>query len=388
MIKVALLDGQTIQAISIAKQLKKSGFYIILLCDSKFSYGYNTRYFDRKLICPSIKDNSEEFHIFLLKFLKSNSIDVLIPMNDDSAKYLSINKKQLSHLSNFIIPNYDVFVKGYNKNELMKLCEKENISHPKSLDLSEGYDINKVEEIGFPALIKPNETTGSRGFSIIYNFQELQNQLPKIIKQYGQCHLQEYIPRGGNQFKVQLMIYNGNIINSTVLKKERFYPTKGGSSCFSKTIIRNDLVELCSKVLQLIKWEGFADFDLIEDPRSKQYKIMEINPRVPACIKASFISEVDFANLIVEASLNKDLTNYEYSPNKVLRYLGMDLLWFLSSKNKIKNIKPWVEGWFSKDHFFQDFSRDDPMPFIYGTLASTKKQLNPKFREAKKQMND
>jgi predicted ATP-grasp superfamily ATP-dependent carboligase len=387
MIKVTLLDGQIIQAISIAKQLKKSGFYVILLCDSKFSYGYNTKYCDRKIICPSIKDNLDVFHIFLLNFLKTHTIDVLIPMNDNSAEYLSKYKNQLSHFSNFIIPDYDIFVKGYNKNELMKVCKKLNISHPKSLDLNEKYDIHKVEEIGFPALIKPNETTGARGFAIIDNFQELQNQLPKIIRQYGQCHLQEFIPIGGDQFKVQLMIYNGAIINSTVLRKERFYPMKGGSSCFNKTIIRDDLVELCFEVLQAIEWEGFADFDLIEDPKSNQCKIMEINPRVPACIKASFISGVDFANLIVEASMKKKLTKYEYTPDKCLRYLGMDLLWLLSSKEKIKNFKPWIKGWFSKNHFFQDFSKDDPMPFIYGTLASFLKQLNPDFREAKRQMN-
>ena len=91
--------------------------------------------------------------------------------------------------------------------------------------------------------------------------------------------------------------------------------------------------------MKLIHWEGFADFDLIEDPENKECKIMEINPRIPACIKASLVSGVDFANLIVDASLNKEPPVQNYVPGKFLRYFGMDVLWLLSIKEKSITLK-------------------------------------------------
>lgn len=386
-IKIGILDGQTIQAMSIARQLKMSGYSVILFCETMFSYGYFTRYADRRVICPSTKNNPEIFHRFLTNYLSNYALDVLIPMNDDSAKYISLYKNDLIHLTRFVMPDYEIFMRGYDKNELMKLCKKENIPHPKTIDLSAISEIGNIIEINFPALIKPNETTGARGFALVNNLEEVRTKLPEIIKNYGRCHLQEYIPEGGKQFKVQILISNGELVNSTVIRKDRYYPVKGGSSCFCETITRNDLVELCLKVLKLIHWEGFADFDLIEDPENKECKIMEINPRIPACIKASLVSGVDFANLIVDASLNKEPSVQNYVPGKFLRYFGMDVLWLLSNKRKIDSFKIWRKGFFLKEHYFQDATWSDPLSFIFGTISSISKQLDPRFRAKKKEMN-
>ncbi len=385
MINVVLLDGQTIQATIVAKQFKKNGYHTILICDDKNSYGYRTRFGDERIIGPSTQKNPEEFHVFFLDLLKTKKVDVIVPMNDYSAHYLSYYKTELKQYANFVIPSFDVFMRGYDKNELMKVCAAGGFAHPKTVDLSQ--NLKNADDFSFPALIKPNETTGARGFSMVNSWTEMEKELPRIVEEFGSCHLQEFIPPGGNQYKVEIFIQDNELVCSTVIHKMRFYPEKGGSSCFNQTIQRDDLVDLCYNVLKFIKWEGFADFDLIEDPRDNICKIMEINPRVPACIKASVISGVDFASLIVDASLKNPISNYYYEPGKYLRYFGMDFLWFLKSKNKFRTNPSWFKGWLSGNHYFQDFSIDDPISFIYGTVGAIKKQFSSEFRATKKGMN-
>ncbi len=385
--KAVVLDGHTIQAIPVAKSLKNLGYYVILLCDTKQSYGYRTRYGDRKVLSPPTNKDISKYHKFFLDFLKNEKIDIAIPLNDDSARYLSRYSEELQPLSSFVIPHYDVFMTGYDKNKLMKVCFENDFPHPRSYDLS----LNKIHEaaayVGFPALIKPNETTGARGFAIVNSEKELREKLPVVIKGYGNCHLQEFIPSGGRQFKIELFMWNGVAMNSTVIHKIRFYPEKGGSSCFNQTVFRDDLVNLCSNVLNKIGWTGFADFDLIEDPRDKIIKIMEINPRIPACIKASFHSGVDFVENIVNCSVGLPLTEFTYKPGSYLRYFGLDLLWLIKSKNRFKTNPSWFKGLLSKNHFLQDGSLNDPLPFLYGTFGGLLKQLDPRFRAAKKEMN-
>jgi hypothetical protein len=46
----------------------------------------------------------------------------------------------------------------------------------------------------------------------------------------------------------------------------------------------------------------------------------------------------------------------------------------------------WVK-FFGKNLYFQDFSRSDPLLFIFGTIENIKRQMNPKFREEKKWIN-
>ncbi len=387
MMKIGLLDGQTIQAVIFAKQLKKAGHSVVLFCDSKKSYGYHTRYAKTKIISPSTQHETEKFNTFFLDYLSKEKLDVVVPMNDYSAKYLSENKDKLLQKIKFVIPDYGVFMKGYDKNKLMQLCAENNLPHPKSIDISKLKKGAEPKDFKFPALIKPNETTGARGFKKVENFNELWQYYNAIYKEYGHCHLQEFIPPGGMQFKVQILMEDNTNICSTVIEKQRYYPINGGSSCFNRTIVNDDLVKVCTKVLQILGWKGFADFDLIEDPRDGSILIMEINPRVPACIKASVISGVDFPNAIVDLSLGRPIKNYTYEPDKYLRYFSMDLLWLLSNKGKFNAFKIWARRFFSPKHYLQDGEISDPMPFIMGAYSGLSKQLNPKFREQKRGMN-
>lgn len=384
---IGILDGQTIQALIFAKKLKQKGHKVILFCSEKLSYGYFTRYAFKKILSPSSETEIEEYHGFILDYLKQNNIDVLVPMNDYSAKYLSEYKKDLESKVSFVAPDYDIFMRGYDKNQLMQVCKESSFPHPQTIDLKKIITDDDKLKFKFPALIKPNETTGARGFTMIHSFDELNSVYPGLKNQFGSCHLQQYIPNGGRQFKVQILVYNNNTLATSVIEKHRFYPIKGGSSCFNSTIINDDLVSLCESVLKKIQWQGFADFDLIEDPRDGSILIMEINPRVPACIKAAVVSGIDYPNAIVDVSVNNTTDKFVYKPGQYLRYFSMDFLWLLKSENKLKHIGKWFNKMFSSNHFLQDGDWSDPIPFIIGSTSGLLKQLNPDFRKQKKGMN-
>lgn len=386
--KILLLDGQTIQSLAIAKALKSRKYFVVSFCDSKTTYGYRTKYSDEKIICPSLIDKPKEFKLFLLNFLKNNKIDVIIPMNDYSASFLSLNKDELKTLSNFTIPDIGVFNNGYDKNKLMTICEENNYPHPISADLEKLSFEDACDKVGFPSLIKPNITTGGRGITLVNSREEFLNKQESIKEEFGPSHLQEFINQEGRQFKVQIFIdEKKKLIASTVIHKMRFYPVNGGSSCCNLTVENKDLVNLCFNVLKTIEWEGFADFDLIEDTNSNEFKIMEINPRVPACIKSSIISGVDFANIISDHTLNNQQAKYIYKPGKYLRYFGLELLWFLGSKDRFKTKPSWF-NFVSSKVSFQEGGLDDIKPFLYGTIGGFLKQLNPEFRKKKSGMRN
>lgn len=381
--RILILDGQTVQALAIAKSLVKSNYKVILFCDNELTYGYRTKYAEQKIICPDVVKDKEEFKSFLIYFLKNNVVDGIIPMNDNSASFLSKNKDELKAYAKFIIPDYPVFLKGYDKNELMKTCFENNFPHPKTYDLVDKNFEKAVDYVGFPSLIKPNFTSGGRGITLVNSREDFLSKVDTIFEQFGECHLQEFVPEGGRQIKVQLFVDNHqNLLASSVIHKIRFYPEKGGSSCCNQTIEDAHLVEVCTNVLKVIRWEGFADFDLIEDPRNGIVKIMEINPRVPACVKSAIVSGVDFGALIADYTFGKDTQKYIYKPGKYLRYFGLDLLWFVYSDNRFKTKPNWFK-FFGKSIYYQEGSLDDFKPFLYGTIGGFLKQLNPTFRKNK-----
>ena len=379
--KVLILDAQAVQTLVIARFLKRSGYDVILFCDNKLNYGYYTRYADERFIAPSSKDE-DAYVKYLIGYLKERKIDTMIPMTDDAAVIMSKYKSSLIKYTSYIMPEYDVFQKGYDKNKLMALCAKNGYPHPKTIDL-DIVDILDVEDEFFPALIKPNYTAGGRGMTLVHNVEEVKQHYPIIHEQYGSCHLQQFIPAGGRQIKVQIFIdrRDGNYYAS-VIHKQRYYPENGGSSCCNVTINDDALVAICKHILDDINWNGFADFDLIEDPRDNVVKVMEINPRIPACIKSAILSGMDYATMIADVSLGNPLKTYSYEPGQKLRHIGFEVLWFLYSKNRFTTSPCWF-NFFGRKLSFQDFSWRDPMPFFVGTYANIKRQLDPDFRMSK-----
>lgn len=384
--KILLLDGEAVQTLIIAQTLKKTGYEVHLLCNGTENYGYHTKYASKRTVIKT--EPEEEFLESVKQYLKENDIATIIPMNDEGAVFMSKYKSELTKQVPILLPDWDVFEKGYDKNMLMALCAKKGYPHPITIDLEKmSYKNVTKDDIPFPAIIKPNYTSGGRGMTLVNTPEELQEKYPAIREQYGACHLQQFIEAGGRQIKVQVFIdpKDGKTYSS-VIHKQRFYPEKGGSSSCNVTIKDDEIAAICTQVLNDIGWGGFADFDLIEDPKDGVLKIMEINPRIPACIKSAILSGMDYGVMIADVSLGKPLKEYVYKPGKKLRHIGFEVLWFLNSKNRWKT-KPCWFNWIDPKLSFQDFSWLDPLPFFYGTWGNIKKQRSAEFRKAKGGLN-
>lgn len=383
--KVLILDGGAAHAMAIAECLKKSGYMVAVICDDKNEYGYHTKFADERYI--GVDSHKPEYAEFMMNFLKEHKFDVLIPTSDTSAEFMSFHKDELQKLTGVLMPAREVFVKGYDKNNLMTVCRENGYPHPLTVDLKGKESRESIESaltnFPYPGLLKPNLTSGGRGMTLVNSLEELLSVYPAIHAQYGECHLQQFIKAGGRQVKVQVMTdRTGEPIYTSVIWKQRYYPVNGGSSCCNITIDNPEIAKVCGNVLKTIGWVGFADFDLIENPDTGELLIMEINPRIPACVRSAFKSGMDFATMIADATLGEPLREYHYNPGKRLRHLGFDVLWFLKCPNRFKSKPSWF-NFFGKDMYYQDWIMGDFKAFFWGTWGNFKKQMDPEFRKAK-----
>lgn len=249
-------------------------------------------------------------------------------------------------------------------------------------DVTNLNEVN-VDNLTYPLLIKPNHTCGGRGMTLVRTSEELRAKFNGVYSQYGACHLQEYIPQGGAQVEVQLYINEQQeLVASSVIYKYRWYPENGGSSCCATSVKNDKVVDMCYRLLKDIGWVGFADFDTIEDPRTGELLVMELNPRVPACVKAVVVSGVDWPNIILNEYMGKPHVKSIFKQGMLLKHLGMESLWFVYSKNRFKT-KPSLLKVYGRNIYYQDLDWSDPIPFIMGTWHNFKKQLSPSFRKSK-----
>lgn len=378
-----LLLGSGTQAYAIIKPLKDDGHDIYILTNGTSNYGDQSR-FVKEVMRTSLLPYDNDYLLKIKDLIINRNIDVIIPMGDTTAEFLSRNKVDLSSLCKLQVPDYVNFRKGYDKNELMTLCKNNSYPHPYTIDLSKvSLSSPEIDSFPYPGILKPNCTTGGRGMVVISSAEQLNQVYDSIRLKYGDCHLQKYIKSGGKQLKVQLYISEkGLLLGHSVLDKVRWYPIKGGSSCCSITTENSKLVNICHSVLKDLKWVGFADFDIIEDPETKELLIMEINPRLPACIGAAIYAGVNWPQIIVNGSLGFEVKDYSYTKGVMLRHLALDVLWFIKSNKRFKTKPSWFH-FLGPNVFYQDFHFTDQKPFWIGTWQNLKKIHKKDYKQDK-----
>lgn len=383
--KVLLLDGHTIQALPMMKALSFMDIEITIFCEERISYGYFSRYAHHRVLCPKPKTDETTYLNFMLGYIQNHPQDLIIPLFNDTAEFASRHKIEIEALGCKVdIPEWDIFIRGHDKELLMETCKTLNIPHPRTANPNKvGYE-KAIAYVGYPCLIKPNLGAGAKGIKIIHNRADFDRYYQSIEHKFGASCIQEFIPQTGTQYKVQLYrSESGRIVASSVYEKCRYYPLDGGTSTCNITIERPDLITLYTRVLDDLNWVGMADFDCIEDPRDGIVKLMEINPRVPGTIKASFISGVNFAEVMVDKACGNAYKSYRYTPGKILRNFATELLWFYKSKNRTHTRPNWFHFW-GKNIFYADGSWSDPLPMVAGFLSGFMKLLNADFRKSKR----
>ncbi|SEA85038.1 Predicted ATP-dependent carboligase, ATP-grasp superfamily [Alistipes timonensis JC136] len=383
-LRALLLDGHTIQALPMMKALTRLNAEVTIFCEDRISYGYFSRYARHRVLCPAPKTDETAYLNFLLEYIRMHPQDLVIPLFNDTAEFASRHKAEIETSGSKVdIPAWEVFIRGHDKELLMEACKALGIPHPRTANPEKiGYE-KAIGYVGYPCLIKPNLGAGAKGIKIIHSRENFERYYQTTVQKFGASCIQEFIPQTGTQYKVQLYrSESGAIVASSVYEKSRYYPLDGGTSTCNLTIERPDLVGLYARVLDYLDWVGMADFDCIEDPRDGIVKLMEINPRVPGTIKASFISGVNFAEVMVDRALGNGYKSYRYMPGKILRNFATELLWFYKSGDRFHTRPNWFR-FFGKNVYYADGAWSDPLPMIAGFLGGIKKLASADFRKSK-----
>ena len=380
-----LLFGGFVQSLSCARSLKEVGHVVrIVACHDKIASHSN--YIDSYTEIESLS-NIGNVKSFLINFIFKYKIHVLIPMEDSHATILSQLKATLEDTTTVkvAVMDWDIFQLASNKSDLLAFCKKYGIGHPRTALLNNDI-IEVANYVGFPALIKPSHSEGAKGIVLVNNMEELKAKLPTIKEQYGECALQEYI--NSKDYYYNLMLYrckDGTFGNHTIIKILRYYPIKGGSSSLAVSVENPNMLKLCKNLLDKLNWVGFADFDILEKGDG-DFKIIEINPRIPASIRGAAMSGVNFPKQIVDDLLLGTIKKDIYHPGNYLRFLGLDIAWFLASPNRFKCQPSWF-NFFCRNVYYEDGGiKDLPAMFMY-FWQGIKKQLSSDFRKSKSGLN-
>lgn len=370
--KKVLLLGGGLQGLSFGESLfDKRNEYSLSVISNDYSVS-KSRFFS----CFYEKSDRDEDEILADIFSKER-YEIIVPMSDGAVKYLSRNKNRVEtgYSVKCAVPDYGAVSIVSDKGHFMRFCEENGIPHPKTMAVAEDTLEKAAGYVGFPSLIKPDFSVGARGITKVNSLSELQSHYPAISRKYGSCTLQEFIDNPDYYYNV--MIYRdsqGRCDTYAIIKIVRMFPVGAGSSTCCISVENEELLSICKDALEKLDWHGMADFDVLQRKDTLEYRIIEINPRVPASMRAAYVSGVDFPETIILDTLGERYKSSQYLPGKILRFLGTDLLWFLKSPRRFKTSPSWFR-FIGRDIYYQDIFKKDPSTWYSWFISGLKKNM-------------
>ncbi|XMO86128.1 ATP-grasp domain-containing protein [Algibacter sp. AS12] len=298
---------------------------------------------------------------------KNQDIDLVMPIFEDSigliTKYIDLitTPHKLA-----LLPSHSNFKKAINKGTLTSFLKTIGLPYPKSQVITEGLtpDLNKVT---YPVLIKPIESPG--GGLGIKVFREEFEFLDFINSNDSKNNylVQDYIE--GYDIDCSVLCKKGEVLAYTIQKPNMFGGSKFAPQISFKFVKEDAIIDQVKTLMKALDWSGVAHLDMRFDENSKNYKVVEINPRFWGSLEASLFAGVNFPYLYYLSSLDKSFETPDYK-----------LIDFMLLKGLVKSIKKNKSQLLKLKFIFNNtpikYMLSDPKPTIYRSSRFILRKLN------------
>ncbi|VAV82255.1 ATP-grasp enzyme-like protein [hydrothermal vent metagenome] len=371
--RVLVLDGMWNKSLAAVRSLGERGFDVTAAEKTRFATALFSRYATKKLVYPSPTASPDGFMQWLLTELKkSGGYDLVLPTELSTQLLLAKNQDKLKPFVGFPFPGVALTENVHDKGWLMRFAQERGYPTPETIYTDESSDIGElIKKISCPLVIKPRESSGSRGIEYVNKREDFEESFARVHKSYPYPIIQEYIPPatdGSGGFGVgALFNYDHEPRASFVYKRLREYPVSGGPSTLRESVRYDELREIAIGILKELKWVGPAMVEFKIDPRDGSPKLLEINPRLWGSLKLAILSGVDFPYLLYKLAADGDVKAVtDYRVGVRCRWLiPGDLMHLLSAKKNMKNLLDFLRPSDGDDIL----SLKDPMP-ILGRFSS------------------
>jgi D-aspartate ligase len=151
----AIIIGGNFQGLGVLRSLARQKVPICLL-DQGLCIGRFSRYTNKFLKCPDVRQEALFFH-FLTELARKENLRgwVVYPNDDETVRFLAKHKEPLEEYYRLVTPSWDIVRFAYDKRLTGEVAERCGIAIPRTFYPQKTEELEQLD-IGFPAIIKPS----------------------------------------------------------------------------------------------------------------------------------------------------------------------------------------------------------------------------------------
>lgn len=283
--RIVILGGH-IQALGLARQVAAKSIEVVLLVDTRYAVAKYSKAVHRTHIYHDTKELEQWMDTLCLP----QKGCLLFPTNDEMVEFLSQRYADYQQRFALGIPAPETVALFNDKRKAYQFAETHHIPCPECWYPNTLDEVKAIADaLPYPVVVKPaimytfHTTFGKKAFrcdnaeqllAIYKRIADADYPLEKVL-------IQEFLS-GGPQylFSYGVMAKDGIPVASLVANRIRQNPMDfGNSTTFAVTCNIPDIARQSEQLLRLVNYWGMGEIEWMFDPKSGQYKFLEINTR-------------------------------------------------------------------------------------------------------------
>ncbi len=213
----------------------------------------------------------------------------------------------------YILPSLESYNLSRDKKLLNSFCEGSDIPCPKFYSEA----AIKAKNFKLPLILKPRIGTGSEGIMYIHSEEDLASH-PIDYKKYFAQELMN------NPREVEAGFFlcdQGRVLSFYSHQRIKTFPEQGGVSVLSVAKVNQKIKIAGSEIIKKLNWSGLIMIEFLKDNLTKEYKIIEINPRVWGSILLSEFNNSKMISSYLRLCEGARIIEGKVSTDKYLRWI-------------------------------------------------------------------
>ena len=381
--KIMVLDGYSTRTLACVRSFGRSNIPFSVGGHTHFDMSLLSRYAREKFIYTSPFKNISQFFTDITYYINKFKTNMLLPTSEAAILALSKFRGQLG--DRLLMPSdeqIDFFLKKYNT---IKSVEKVGVRVPKTHLLTIN-NIKKLDpdELGYPLILKPNESTiltdshviSTGKFLFIRNKNDFLRKIDNYLHNNHSVLVQSYIKGAG--YGISGIFREG--IPVVLFAHRRLHesnPMGGPSALAVSQSVPSEHAAMVRRIMEPTKLTGPAMLEFKIDSEMKPV-FMEINGRFWGSVLLPLKAGLDLPLILLKTIFQENLSEPDksYKINLNGRYLVGDTKWlYLTMKGKpdhwpvpfekrMNALKIYAKSFFDRSTFNLVLDPDDPLPFI------------------------
>jgi len=278
-VPAAVVDVGWVNGLAAVRSLGRAGIRVLALDHRPSALGFRSRYAE-PLVSPDPRVDESRF----VAFLRALGEVVVFPTHDQELNAIARHLGDLQVLAPF--PAWDLLERVQSKRSQLERAEEEGVAIPRTVYPDSPDEARAAaEEIGLPALVKPEHPVG---FKQRFRRQAFRCETPQEVEDaYRRAEefapmVQELVPGDDDTLYTvgSYLTSDGRALGVFSGRKLRQTPRGIGTCRVGEAVWVQEAVDDALRLLRGFGYFGLSQVEFKRDARDGRFKLMEINPRL------------------------------------------------------------------------------------------------------------